>query len=210
MPAYIAVIKNSSKELSSVEEGCTFGIYNNETGCWKLINEVSYNVSSLTSLNSIRNYIRSIVLKLTDCKIVMGKNISGLAYNIFNNMGFAIFETNVLSQSMMDEILIEVQAADKPDTLARDIPTSPEETETEGVYFLNLIDLQQVHPEISIDNPPFYRLELICSHIPPWLELVLPSKDLVCGKEEIGAGRLRVILDKKTCTGEACSVRGSL
>jgi hypothetical protein len=54
----------------------------------------------------------------------------------------------------------------------------PVSTETEGIYYLDLVLLQTECPDVSskkamkdfFSNTPFLELHLICRHLPPWIE----------------------------------------
>ncbi|MDA8213485.1 MAG: nitrogenase, partial [Clostridia bacterium] len=45
----------------------------------------------------------------------------------------------------------------------------------------------------------FYSLEVICSHLPPWLEAELMSGNLTSSVAKISSNELRVIIAKKCC-----------
>jgi hypothetical protein len=123
-------------------------------------------------------------------------------------MGFDIFEADALSDQLLEQIDLELKAdtAKIADTAAN-TPTSPVLTSTDGVYYLNLIELQEKHPEISskkalqgfMETALFYRLEVVCSHIPPWFDVFLPQKRMTYTVEELDKNRLKVSIFKKVC-----------
>lgn len=204
----IAVIVNAEKSTSSFENGCKLNLYYKDNNNWQLMKDIDYSLDTNISLSEIRDYIRSVILKLEDCKIVIGKTVSGLPYNVFDRMGFAIFEVENISDALLDEIFSEVEAStnERINSYSK-LSTSPVETEINGIYFLNLIELQEKHPEISskkalqsfISSTPFYRLELICSHVPPWFEGYFPQKKLTYSLEELEKNKYKVTIFKKVC-----------
>lgn len=204
----IAVIINSESCISSFENGCKLNLYYKDNNSWQLMKDIDYSLDANTSLSEIRDYIRSVILKLDDCKIVVGKTVSGLPYNIFDRMGFAIFEVENISDSILDMIFSDVEAStNERINSSSKLSTSPIETEIKGIYFLNLIELQEKHPEISskkalqtfISSTPFYQLELICSHVPPWFESYFPQKKLTYSLEELEKNKYKVTVCKKIC-----------
>ncbi len=175
----IAIIVNSESELTNFEEGSSIILYNKSTDIWQIEDIVSYSLAPLSSISDTRDCVKTVISKLKDCKIIIAKTMSGIPYIIFDRMGFAIFETSDISNAILDEILSDVEEYSSKKNLAlMELPTSPVETEIPGVYFFNLMELQQKHPEISskkalkafIENAQFSKLEIICSHLPPWLE----------------------------------------
>ena len=79
----------------------------------------------------------------------------------------------------------------------------PVQTQTPGVYFLNLLELQKECPEISskkalasfLSDTPFLELHLVCAHIPPWL-IADSAHEKKIKKEE---GGLYVTITKSQC-----------
>ncbi|MHB8062009.1 MAG: Fe-only nitrogenase accessory AnfO family protein [Ruminiclostridium sp.] len=204
----IATIVDSSKKLSSFENGTNLNIYYKATDSWQLKEEISYFLDTNSSLAYIRDYIRTVFLKLGDCNIVIGRTVSGLPYNILDRMGLAIFEADYISDSLLDEIFLEVQEYKNGRVASSvNLTTSPIQTEIAGIYFLDLIDLQHKHPEISskkalqdfLATTPFYKLEVICSHVPPWFENFLPANKLTYSIEELEKSKYRVSIYKKVC-----------
>jgi Fe-only nitrogenase accessory protein AnfO len=204
----IATIINDSKTITSFEKGSAINIYYKASESWQLKDEISYSLNMALPLSDIRDYIKTVVLKLEDCKIIIGKTVSGLPYNIFDRMGFAIFEAEAISDALLDEILSEVH--DYTNEIVDpsvQLPTSPIQTEIAGLYFLNLIELQEKHPEISSKKAlqdflvtiPFYKLELICSHVPPWLESFLPSKKMTYETGELEKNKYKVTIRHLIC-----------
>jgi hypothetical protein len=63
------------------------------------------------------------------------------------------------------------------------LATTPTETDRAGNYFIDLTQLQQKHPELStkmallpfLRETPFYALEMVCDHIPPWFDHQFPG-----------------------------------
>ncbi len=204
----IAVIVDATKSLSSFEAGSYINVYCKYNSNWKLEDEIGFSLNHSTTISDFRDYIRTIILKLEDCKIIIGKTVSGLPYNILDRMGFAIFEVEDISALSLDDIFSEVQEyKNNKDDFSVKVSSSPIETDIAGEYFLNLIELQEKHPEISskkalqefILTTPFYKLELICSHVPPWFENVLPARKLTYTTEEMQRCMYRVTVYKKIC-----------
>ncbi len=209
MHGNIAVIINEENELMSFETGNVLLVFGKESEGWQVVREIRYALDTTSDIAGMRDNIRNIISELGDCKIIVGKTISGLSYNIFDRLGFEIFEADSVSEDLMEEILneLEAEAAEVSD-YSKSSPTEPVMTSDEGVYFLNLIQLQEKHPEISskkalqsfIETAVFYRLDVICSHIPPWFDMLLPQKKLTYDVEELERNQLKVSITKKVCS----------
>lgn len=208
MSKKIAVIENEEEELSSFEKGTRINIYYKNNTQWQLSEEIRYYINTTMSMSELRDSIRSLILKLEDCNIVIGKVMSGLAYNIFDRMGFTIFEANEITSGLLDEIYNEVSSLKSGAAISKKAAIAPIQTETDGVFYLNLIELQTEHPEISskkalkpfLESTTFYKLEVICSHVPPWFESVLPALRLTYLTEELENNKYKVSIVNKVCS----------
>jgi Fe-only nitrogenase accessory protein AnfO len=207
----IAVIVNYESELANFEEGSSIILYNKlNDDNWQVEHIISYSLEPLSSISDIRNCVKTVISELNDCKIVIAKTMSGIPYIIFDRMGFAIFESTYISNTILDEILSDVEEysnikhRSSIECPTSEWPTSPVETEIPGVYFLNLIELQQKHPEISskkalkafVESAKFSKLELICNHLPPWLESYFSPNRLSYMMEPLDMNRCKVSISK--------------
>jgi Fe-only nitrogenase accessory protein AnfO len=208
MSKKIAVIVNEAEELSSFEKGSGIYIYYKDYTQWQLTEEISYCINKHMSMSDLREYVRALVLRLGDCKILIGKVLSGLAYNVFDQKGFALFEAKEVTSSLLDDVYDEVCTLKAKAALFKETPAAPVQTETDGVYYMNLIELQKTHPEISskkalkpfLENTPFYKLEVICSHVPPWFADILPALKISYSAEELENNKFKVSLLSKVCS----------
>ncbi|EPR12021.1 Fe-only nitrogenase accessory protein AnfO [Ruminiclostridium papyrosolvens] len=208
MVKQIAVIVNDEEELSPFEKGSLINIYNKNNTQWQLYKEVRYYINTNMSLSDLRENIKSLIMELEDCKIIVGKVMSGLAYNIFDRMGFAIFEAKDITSCVLDDIYNEVSSLKAETANSKQVALSPVQTEENGVFYINLMELQAKHPEISskkalkpfLETTPFFRLEVICSHVPPWFDNILPELDLSYSIEENGDNKYKVSILNNVCS----------
>ncbi|MGE4548190.1 MAG: Fe-only nitrogenase accessory AnfO family protein [Intestinibacillus sp.] len=173
---------------------------------WTLTEEIPWHLHP-DSASGVRDQVRSLVLELGGCRIVVAQQILGLTYHVFDRMGFQIFEADAVSDVLFDSILSDVDAAARGQSGEEDV-TGPVPTDDAGRWHLDLIALQEKHPEISSkralrdflrQNRSLYELTLICSHLPPWLEGELSALRLGCRTEPLDGGRLRVTISRSLC-----------
>lgn len=173
---------------------------------WTLRGEIAWHLHP-DSASGVRDQVRSLVLQLGDCRIIVAQRISGLAYHVFDRMGFAIFEAEAVGSSLFDSILNDIASAEHAQAETGDA-TAPVPTGEPGRWFLDLIALQEKHPEISSkralrnflhENRNFYELTLVCSHLPPWLDNELPALRLGYHTEKLGGERLSITISRSLC-----------
>jgi Iron only nitrogenase protein AnfO (AnfO_nitrog). len=125
----------------------------------------------------LRDWISALIQKLPDCRILAGGEVSGLPYQMFSRAGFSIFTISQITPEALDGIFQDVRQLEDGIPLSL-LPEAPQETDTPGVYFLDLAALQNEKPEITskmallpfLRETPFLELRLRCGHVPPWLK----------------------------------------
>lgn len=170
---------------------------------WEVTKELPINLSFDGSLSKIRAEVLSLAQLLGSCHIIAGLGINGIAFNVFNKLGFKIFDITALNQEVLDGIAEEL-LQESINQNSNPILAAPVETDTPGYYELDLIALQRTHPEVSskkalqpfLKDTPFVSLTLRCSHLPPWLELDR-SLEIASAYDK---GTLISVIRKKKCT----------
>jgi len=108
MNSEIAVICKNKNTLCPINEMDTIIVFEKQcTGLWQERKIFPFNISHEKNMSELRNEIRNLITKLADCRIIAGLSIGGLAYNVFDRLGFRIFEINSLDSSTFDQLLID-------------------------------------------------------------------------------------------------------
>lgn len=203
----IAVIMKECGKIDSLLVADKIRIYEKQDAGWEYHEEHYVNIDDQAELVYMRSELQKIIHKLNDCRIIAGGEISGIVYNEFNRFGYSIFEIPEISSEIFDGIVMDIIAAEETAAHSKDIKmTQPTETSVPGVYYLDLIKLQMESPEISskkalkefLDNTPFYELQLLCEHIPPWLSTEI--FDIADSKTD--AGKTLAVIRIKQCGGD--------
>ena len=175
----IAVTVNAIKHFTALGETTIILLYQKQDDTWQLRKEIPVQFNFKSNLEDLRNQIRNLITKLEDCKIILSPSINGLPFHIFDRMGFHIFEMTDFTPQDFDEIVADVYRSEHENSEQSDTALGPVKT-VDGIYFLDLIQLQTTHPDISskralqpfLKNTPFIKLDFICSHLPPWLDTI--------------------------------------
>lgn len=201
----IAVLTHEG--LPCAAQGCTAVLLlAREPGGWVTGEEIPWRLVP-DAPDGVRDQVRSLILELGECRIVVGAEISGLVYHVFDRMGFDIFQADGVDDALLDAMLEDVSAARTERAGGAD-PLAPVPADDQGRWFLDLVRLQERHPEVSSKKAlreffqkhrGFYELTVVCTHIPPWLEESLPALRLVCRAEPLEAGGLRAVFTHGVC-----------
>lgn len=199
----IAVLLNEKDQLTSLELSCKTLLYQQTANGWQLNQEIIWRLGAETGIAEIRNDIQVLIGHLEDCRIIVSKKLTGIPYHILDKSGFHIFETDgAASQNLFCDIIREMKEISEKARVSGTVAQVPVSPNHDGIYYFNLIELQQTFPEITskqalkrfMEDTVFIRLELICNHMPPWMDTVLILKNYVWQIEKIEEHRCKVII----------------
>lgn len=182
-------------------------------GAWQELAAIPFTLSGCYELAEMRTRIKALEQHLPQGAIIAGTSISGLAYNEFSQMGFCLCELESFNPDILDALAAEVAAEAEPDA---QIPTEPVSGDSPGSYKINLMEVQAAHAEISskkalrpfLAATPFVELEIICSHMPPWLEEHMNQRNLTCARSRTPEGNLRLRISHALCSAAPGSING--
>lgn len=203
----IAVISTENQQLCPLTEMTTIVVYKKSQGIWQERKVFPFSLRQGKNMDELRNDIRNLITKLPDCRIIAGKSIQGLAYQVFNRMGFHIFEISRLSGDILDGISLDADSATKAPEKSELPKVSAQKTARqigEGIFYLDLIELQTSYPEISskkalqpiLAAPDFKKIDVLCSHIPLWLETPAYKKAFSLRTKKYGQNLLLSVSQK--------------
>jgi len=199
----IAVVMNLYGHADSFFKESHISVYKKQVRGWLTVNEIPAQIDFSKDIFLVREELSDLITQLGDCKIIVGRTISGLAYQMFDKKGFHIFEVEQFTPAILDKILSDVDR----ETISDGNAACPVETDVPGVYFLDLITLQNQNPEISskmilqpfLTNIPFLQLNIVCGHLPPWMESFIAKKGMKMIAEEPLNGKVYVHITKTYC-----------
>jgi Fe-only nitrogenase accessory protein AnfO len=204
----IAVLLNKKSEIATLEDFTELVVFDKNEMEWISIKSISACIDFSKGLSSIRENFQRLATQLGDCKIIVGRTISGIGYRTFDKMGFDIFEIAEFTVDILDKILLDVKnsftlSISQNSLLNNDIPV---ETNIPGIYFLDLIAVQKRNPQISskqmlqpfLNKTPFIRLDVVCAHIPPWIEKLVEDNKIELEVDKIDEQKVSII--KVCCT----------
>jgi len=195
------------RELSAIEECTQVLLFDKKDSTWNVIKEMPFELEN-GSPSEVRDSVRSLILELGNCSVVVAKSIAGIPYHVFDCMGFSIFEADSLSDELLDELIEDVEMEKKHNN-EKSEAIEPVAVDNENRWFMDLIALQENHPKISskqalrpfLQKKNFFELKIVCSHVPPWLDVELPAMRLGYLIESKKEGRIEAIISNALCKG---------
>lgn len=205
MQKAIAVMLDENDRVTEMNNAKKLSVFHKTEQKWVLREEIILPELFNGSLPEIRRGLASVAKEIRDCKLIVGKTITGLVFQVFNSAGFIISETDVFDTAILDnlysDILKEIDAF-QAEQEADKIPAAPVETEIKGNYFFdfNLLKSSDL-PYTSkstilpfLNSTSFNRLEIICDHVMPWFEAEMKKRKLNFTETKIKEGKCRVVV----------------
>jgi|GEM_PF-923569 Iron only nitrogenase protein AnfO (AnfO_nitrog). len=220
----IAIYTDTGGGLVPYTEACKITVYE-EMGSWIIVGEYPLQPLSLNSSAGITTSVRiaaECAAKMLDgCKIIVGAELSGIPFHVFDRCGFLIYQLTEIDGFVMDAVAFEAglifeksacesKSTDTVPASAQVLPICdfPAETVTPGVYYFNLITAQKRDPSMTskkalarfLKEIAFEELVLVCAHIPPWLENGMLEIDTSVNRD----GTLTVSIKPKFASTGSC------
>jgi Fe-only nitrogenase accessory protein AnfO len=206
----IAVLLDEKNKITSFDHLDKINIFYQINNQWMLKEQLVHILIEGGSVGQIQKSVLAIIDKLNGCKIVLGSIITGVPFHVLDRKGIIMCESDdysdqIFNEIMKDQLEVEMKLANK--NIGKEEFKGPKLMDEDGVFFLDLINLQKTHPEISskkaiipfLTNIVFYELQVVCDHVMPWLEGELRSKGLEYVKEPYDGNKIKLTITHCRC-----------
>jgi len=182
-------------------------IFEKEGEQWRAVRTAPFSPITGNTIEKLRKETEAIMTLAEDAKAVLCRELSGIPFSVFNQKGYCIFCSEKADQDTLDGMIKDIEESDEKRRRKEEMiqNAGPVETQTPGIYFLDLVQLQTECPEVSskkallpfLSNTPFLELQIVCAHIPPWLETDDSYEKKVCNGN--GNGKVHITITRKQC-----------
>ncbi|SFG23277.1 Fe-only nitrogenase accessory protein AnfO [Desulfotomaculum arcticum] len=200
----IAVYENENGETAALNVPGKLVVYRKRQGSWKTCREKRFNPNSAEGMVGLRRMMDEMTDVMGSCKIFVGHTVTGIPYFELEKSDCTVWEMQGKPGDFLDYILScednEQSLAEKSTAVVIPVPAEI----GEGRYLVSIKEIQDdgggitskqvLQPFLRREN--FFELEVICSHVPPWLEAEFAAGVL---KGEILEGGKKIIISKKCC-----------
>lgn len=172
---------------------------------WSLVETLQFDPVRTESIQVLRAQMHAIEKMLEPKEVVAVADIAGIPFTVLDQAGHCIFTITDKKEETLDGIYAVIWASDEKARRREEmiLNACPVETNTPGIYELDLVTLQRECPEVSskkalkdfLKNTPFLELRIQCAHMPPWLE---QEQQYECKSSNMD-GVVHVRLNRKQC-----------
>jgi Fe-only nitrogenase accessory protein AnfO len=205
--------ENIAHEVAAiVEDGVTVPlntpgtvvVFRREKGSWVKDREMAFMIDPNRGLGEMRSRVVELLKFMEQCKIFVARSASGALFYELEKAHFNVWEI----PGAPDAFLEQVWSEDEKDRNGASFPTMsaipvPLES-TPGNFFISIKETQGKRPELSSKQilQPFIRrgkfalLEIVCDHVPPWIELESSTVGFKIETERLGPSEVHLKLIK--------------
>ena len=204
MAREIAVFLGEEGITAALEYPGKIFVYRRNQGKWHAVKELPFCLDHSGGMPGVRRQLTAMIADLDNCRVFVACTVTGLLYKELEQAGFSIWEFAGRPQEFLEYVLVQEELAARQPAAVK--PVAPAVVETgPGCYQISLKDIQQSGSGLTskqILQPllakNFYMLEVLCSHIPPWLEAEWTCGRLDCRAEKMTEG-VKLTIKKQSC-----------
>jgi len=211
--AEIAVMLGSDGRTVSLSEPGTLMVFRRERRQWGVSRAQGFALDPAAGLSGLRKTVQAMMEFLGNCRTVVAKSASGALFFELEKARCSVWEiegvpAEFLDQVWQDEKEEQMQAAG-PVPAGAEIPAPLEISP--GKFTISIKEIQGKRPELSskqvlrsfVRQGGFTELEIICDHIPPWLDADAEQQGYLLTSERTAMNEVKVIL-RNPAAGGCC------
>jgi Fe-only nitrogenase accessory protein AnfO len=207
MPANIAVHVSENGETASPYDIGKIVVYRKKNSRWNVLKEKDFILDKSLGIKELREKMVEALEFLNSCRIFVGLSVAGLPYYELEKAGFSVWEFEGKPLEFLDYVLAEEKEKYKQVKSRKKnyVMLTPDEL-SYGYYRISIKEIQENDTGITSKQVllPFLRkgrfdsLEIICNHVPPWLQAELMGGGY-SGDIEKGAHKEVKIILSRSC-----------
>ncbi|MDD1680493.1 MAG: nitrogenase [Methanoregula sp.] len=201
----IAVIMGSDGRTIPISEPGTIVVYRRARGTWLAERSLAFSLDPDGGLAGLRTRTGELIAFLGTCRTFVAQSAGGALFFGLEKAGYTVFEISGSPAEFLDPVwrdAKEEQEAKVPLPSGTEIP-APLGIAT-GKFYISIREIQGRRPEVSskqvlrsfVQRGAFTELEIICDHVPPWLEVDAERLGYDLTSERTGLHDLRVLVRK--------------
>lgn len=208
MPKNIAVYVGENGETTSLYDQGRIVVYQKNQGKWSVLKEKEFVLDKSLGMQELRKQMAEALDFLNECKVFVGLSITGVPYFELEKSKFSVWEFEGKPVEFLDYILEEEEGrhAQEVNKGKYNIIPAPVET-SDGAYRISIKEIQENDTGVTskqvllpfLRQGKFYSLEVLCNHVPPWLEAELFSGDYSGEIEKISNQEVRITIARSCC-----------
>ncbi|HDS63710.1 MAG TPA: nitrogenase [Methanofollis liminatans] len=203
--AEIAVMTGGDGRTIPLREPGTVIVFRKNRGVWQRDRALPFAIDEENGLAGLRRKMAELIAFLGGCRPFVAASASGAAFFELEKARCPVWEITGTPDIFLDTVWREVNVEEVPSTpptQGAGIPTPLEMSA--GKFMISIKEIQEKQPEVSskqvlrqfILRGGFTELEIVCNHVPPWIEIDTECMGFSLNTEKTGPDEVRVRLTR--------------
>ncbi len=184
MVAEIAAMVDANGYSGILNEPGEVVVYRRDRRGWDVTRRMAVSLDQCMNLHEMRLKMADILAFMDGCTTFVAKAAGGALSFELEKGGCSVWETTGLPSEFLDSVL-EDEEKERIAASTAAAPEIPRPCETApGRYFISIKDIQGKNPELTskhilqqfVTEGDFSVLEILCDHVPPWIEIEAEQK----------------------------------
>lgn len=208
MPKQIAVFVGDNGETTTLYEQGNLIVYQKNQGRWTELRQQEFVLDKSSGMKELRAGMDAAIEFLGECDTFVARSVVGVPYFSLEKAGFSVWEFEGRPVEFLDYILEQEEEARAAEAERQGNNVIPLPVEIgDGRFRISLKEIQANNSGFTskqvlqpfLRKGRFYELEVLCGHVPPWLEAELAAGNMAGEVEKINRDEIKVTIYKKTC-----------
>jgi Fe-only nitrogenase accessory protein AnfO len=175
-------------------------VYRRAQGSWETDRLSDFDFGKVRGMRELRLIMHDMLEFLGGCRIFVARSAAGVPYFELEKAGYSVWEIEGLPAGFLEHVW-EEEEREREAEIEQPAPALPvpEET-TPGNYYINIREIQGGNADLTskqilqqfIRWGGFHSLSIVCSHIPPWVEMEAMGRGFGFEAEQVGRHEFRV------------------
>jgi Fe-only nitrogenase accessory protein AnfO len=206
----IATILDGSGCSSDLSEPGTIVVFQKQGCSFEAVREMGFTIHHCVDLKDLRHKVAELLEFMGSCRILVARSVHGALYFELEKAGISTWEISGRPEDFLGQVWNDEEhnLSGAEPVFVADIP-APEQ-KSPGYFFISIREVQVNRPEISskqvlqqfVQQGAFTELEIVCDHVPPWIEVEALRRGYELVKESIASHEQKVII--RNLAGGGC------
>lgn len=180
----------------------TVVVFQRNQRLWIPIREMTFSTTGNDSLADLRIKMTELISFLGECKIFVANQAVGALYYELMKAGCSVFEVSGKPEDFLEDVLHEEEEELAKKAALKNEPVPGPYERAPGEFFVSIKEIQGKIPGITskqilldfMKEGNFKTLEIICDHIPPWVEMESEQRGYTIDSEKIHPCEVKMIV----------------
>jgi Fe-only nitrogenase accessory protein AnfO len=205
MAKEIAVFTGEDGASASLDEPGKVLVYRRAQGTWEPDRERDFSIGQAGGMRELRLKMGEMLQFMGGCRVFVARSATGVPYFELEKAGLSVWESEGWPADFLEHVWTEEERARTAEK-ASGAPEVPVPGETSpGNFLVNIRDIQGNSADVTskqvllqfIARGGFRSLAIICSHVPPWVEVEALHRGFGFEAEQVGRHEFEVRVFKK-------------